>query len=50
MHNSKENSEEAKDMLHLCEDDLHLLWTKYNTGSYLLNYYETNIYLRIACS
>ena len=33
-----------KDMFRMCEDELHLLRSAYNTGSYLLNQYETTVY------
>ena len=44
MHKSKANSDDAKDIFHLCADELHLLRTAYNTGRYLLNYYQTTVY------
>ena len=36
---SKEHSDQAKDMYHWREDDLHLLRAAYDTGSCLLNYF-----------
>ena len=37
MHKYKADSDDAKHMFNLCEEDLHLLWAAYDTGGYLLN-------------
>ena len=50
MHKSRANSDDAKDKFHFYEAELHLLRTVYNTGCYLLTYYETTVYKRSACS
>ena len=39
-----------KDMFYLCEDELHLLRIAYNTGSYLLNLYETTVCKHNECT
>ena len=44
MHKCNTNSNDAKDMFHLREDDLYSLWAAYDTGGFLLNQYETAKY------
>ena len=41
MHKSEAVNDYAKDRFRYCEDDLLLLRAEHETGSYLLNYYET---------
>ena len=44
MHKSNASRDDAKDMFHLWEDELHLLLAEYDAGNYLQNVYETGMY------
>ena len=38
-------SNDAKDMLHMCNVDIHFLYSVYNSGSYILNHCKFAAYI-----